>query len=328
MAKNLTTYMPGAKLASSDLTYKTMHMPGTWGEDVGLSDTEYGEARNYINRDDTVCRGNFKTGKTDIVLSGHTGPGGGACCCQQSSPGMSSTTVKYTPIFVGDDDHLYFCNRSACGCCVPQCNGQASFATRVCHTSGGHNGTAINYICACSGCGAAAVCNYMYQDCCNYANMVSGGGRDKQTCPDGQSEKGFNCYTTCSEERLTSCDVGIDCVYCVAPGNYGYESGSCINRNAEGVCGINYWSNVPNWRTSAFRNGVIEINTGAGIEQASGGFNFANVHHCNLGYRGDTSGFWSYGVSYPSAYACGGPCCCGTPGRPGQVIIRYTEDES
>lgn len=328
MAKNLTTYQPGAKKASSDLRYKTHHMPGSWGEEVGLSNTEYGEARNYVNRDDTACRGNFKTGATDVVLSGTSGPGGGACCCQQSSPGRSGTTVKYTPIFAGDSDLLYFCNRSACACCRPQCAGEVAYATRVCHTSGGMGGTPINYVQACSGCGAAGVCFWMYGGCCNQAMTFSGGGRDKLACPDGQSNKGFGCYTTCSEERLTSCDAGIDCVYCIAPGNYGYESNSCINRCAEGVCGINYWSNVPNWRTSAFRNGVVEINTGAGVQQAQGGFSYAGIHHCNLGYRVDTSGFWSHGVSYPGGYSCGSPSCCGTPGRAGNVIIRYTEDES
>lgn len=328
MAKNLTTYQPGAKKASSDLTYKTMHMPGAWGEDGGNSESTYGEMRNYVNRDDTACRGNFKLGDTDVVLTAHAGQGGGACCCQSSSPGRSATTVKYTPIFGGDSDHMYFCNRNSCGCCRPQCNGEPGYSTRVCHTSGGHGGTAINYVCAGGGCGAASVCNWGYNACCNYAKLLSGGGRDKLVCPDGQSEKGFGCYTTCSEERLTSCDAGIDCVYCIAPGNYGYESGSCINRSAEGICGVNFWSNIANWRTSAFRNGVVEINAVSGMEQANGGFNYNNHHHCNLGYRANTTGFWSNGVSYPGASACGGACCCGTRGTAGQVIIRYEEDES
>ena len=327
MAKNLTTFMPGSKKATTDIEYHSMVMMGAWGEDRnGEANSNYGQSLYYMNRDETACLGNMDKANTSIVLFGGGGQGGAACCCQGSSSGRTGSTAKYSPRWsssAADSDLIFMCINTACGCCKPGCAGDRGFYAKFCHTRG-LGGTNVNRVCACGGCGGAGVCNYFNGNCCNYAMIISSGGRDKTICAHSEQQAGAECYTTCSEVALSSCDAGFDCVYCVSPQYYGYESGSCINRENAGMCGTNMWSNYSNYRRSAFRNGVVEFSTGTVSQYANGGEHM-NHMACNFGQRTNKTGYLTVGVSAGGAGACGGACCCGGPGTASMAIIRYKE---
>lgn len=58
MAKNLTTFQPGAFTATTDLSYKEHRYYGSWGNDrAGCGDGagDYGHSMHYLDRDDTPC---------------------------------------------------------------------------------------------------------------------------------------------------------------------------------------------------------------------------------------------------------------------------------
>lgn len=331
MAKNLSTFQPGAATASSDLTYKTIVYSGPYGPDMSgcFPGNDYGHQYYYMDRKrHTFCGGAMKKGTlteggTDVYMFGGGGPSGGACCCQQSSPGRSGGVSKFTPQWVGDSDHLSICVMAGNGCCTAACAAGCSHQTSTCHTTGGAAGTLVNHVCQLSGCGAASVCNYYYGNCCNYGTLGSGGS---QLAPSGRGCSMACNHTECVEEPTTANDVGYDCVYCKGPASLGFESGSCIDRAAGGMCGRPMWSSFGGWKNSGFRNGTVMIRIGEVCELGSGGFNFRNTWSCDFGTRNSTSSYMTQGFSMPAASVCGGVCCCGAPGNSNMQIIRFHED--
>ena len=333
MAKNLSTFQPGSITATSDLKYKTIVYTGPYGPDMNgcAGGTDYGHQHYHMDRKrHTFCGGSMKKGKledggTDIYMFGGGGPSGGTCCCQQSSSGRSGGVAKYSPQWVGDSDHLFICVSSGCGCCTPECNGKCSGHTNVQHRSGGAGGTIVNCIKTESGCGAAGVCNYNYNPCCNYGALGSGGAALHPCCR-GCTEA--TCHSSCLENPTPAEDYGYDCVYCKASSNYGFESGSCINRCDSGICGKPMWSSFGNWKQSGYRSGSVMIRMTDFCEQGMGGFSHRNTYCCDYGGRSEYSGYMMQGMSLPSAQTCGGACCCGAPGSSPLQIIRFHEDEA
>jgi hypothetical protein len=332
MAKNLSTFQPGAATATTDLKYKTIVYTGTFGPDMNSCNTgnDYGHQHYYMDRKrHTFCGGAMKKGTlenqgTDIYHFGGGGSSGGACCCQQSSSGQSGGVAKYTPQWAGDSDHLMICVMTGNGCCRAACNGECSYMTSTCHTSGGHAGTPINRVCTSAGCGAAAVCNWFYGGCCNYGAIASSGG---QPLPSSRGCSMGCVYTCCLEEPTADVDVGFDCVYCKAPAAIGFESGSCINKSDSGICGKPMWTSFGGWKNSAYRNGTVMLRGFDVCEQNMGGWNYRNTYCCDFGTRSEISSYMTVGFSMPSAAVQGGNCCCGGPGTANMQIIRFHEDE-
>lgn len=332
MAKNISNFAPGLQQATADLTYKTIILTSPYGQDMdGTATSDYGETHTFFDPDKSVfCnnvrmkKGELCTGGTGWFMFGGSGPSGGSCCCQQSSPGRSGGGTKWSPRWTHDSDHVFVCLRTGCGCCVPQCNGQCSYQINSCHTSGGHGGTVKMCISKPGGCGAASVCCYHYCNCCNYGAIGSSGAAFD---PSNRGCAESNCYTTCQEEPLASCDTGYDCIYCQAPGNFGFEGGSCIDRCAGQMCGRPMFSNYPNWKKSAFRNGTVMMNLSQPCELAQGGFMFRCTWGCDFGMFGNMSNYYLQGQQLPAANSCGSPCCCGAPAvGSGMHVIRFDEE--
>ena len=293
--------------------------------------TDYGHQHYHMDRKrHTFCGGNMKKGTlenqgSDIYMFGGGGPSGGACCCQQSSPGRSGGVAKYSPQWVGDSDNLFLCVSSGCGCCTAECYGKCSGQANIQHRSGGAAGTIVNCIKTESGCGAAAVCNYGYDSCCNTGALTSSGGGSVPCC---RGCTMATTHSTCLENPTGDDDKGYDCVYCKASSNFGFESGSCINRCNDGMCGKPMWSSFGGWKQSGYRSGSVMIRAFNVCEQASGGFNFRNTYCCDFGTRSEISGYMTQSFSMPTAWTCGGPCCCGGPGSAPMQVIRFHEEGS
>jgi hypothetical protein len=246
----------------------------------------------------------------------------GSCCCQASTPGRNGPAGKYSPRWVGDSDHLWYCVQGGCGCCRPQCAGTCSNFANVCHTSSGHGGTVIQCIRTQSGCGSASVCNYGQQNCCNYGALVSSGGWQEPCC---RACVEATCYTCCQTSVDATCDAGYDCVECRGIGHVGFESGSCINRADAGMCGKPMWGSYHNWKNSGFRMGTVMFRTHDICEQQTGGFNWRNSHCCDFGSRSEHASYMMQGTTGHSAFVTGGACCCGGPGNSPMHILRFHE---
>ena len=328
MAKNRSEFQPGGKQASPDLTHKSIYFSGEWGlsRSGHATDTQYGNDRHYVNATDTACGKRMKKDKTHIFLFSGGGGGGVACCCQASSPGRSGKSGKFSPRIEGDSDHFFMCVTNSCGCCHSSCQGFCARFVSVCHTTGGHGGTAKNYICAVGACGAATVCNWSYNTaCCNFGALTSGGGVSDQ---EGQINFVCACcYTTqCYEQNLpvATCDVGFDCMACRGP-SFGYQAGSCINQEAGGACEQPHISAYSMWKHNGFRNGTVAVAMGYTCEMAQGGWHYMHMGACGWGRQNVSDDWWSNQFAPPGARACGSPCCCGSPGGDGRSVIRYEE---
>tara|TARA_B100001094_G_C18118401_1_gene765393 strand:+ start:69 stop:1163 length:1095 start_codon:yes stop_codon:yes gene_type:complete len=359
MAKQLTTFMPGAFTATTTLTYKEHRYMGAWGEDMngcGNATGDYGHSRHFLDRDDTPCtesnnrhimrRTVDKNYGTEVFAITSSGAGGGACCCMSSSTGQGGMTWKFSPRWstnCADSDTMRMCIPMSSGCCHPACIGCCSEpytfcvggGTGVLESGSGHpytgsdNSGQPGVFCGSfmSGCGAASTCNYHFQPCCNYGAMNSGGGFRHPCCCVWDTGRA-SCYTTCKtldELPFAACDQGYDCFLCAYRIGGNFESGSCINRESSGVCGIVMFSGTSIAKTQIFRQGVVSAHSTTRCEMAQGGWTGKCDRACLYGVNPQKSGYWTAGMALTTAHVCGGPCCCGSQAAGGMVRVIYDD---
>ncbi len=354
MAKNLTTFFPGAQTASSSLTYKEHRYYADWGQGLaGCSGPgEYGNDHHYLDRDDTPCTEDNNrhvmrrtTGKqygTEVFAITSSGAAGGACCCQQSSPGKSGLTFKFSPRWstdCNDSDTMRMCIPMTSGCCHPNCVGCCGLPFRFCvgggtgpitgtHpiTSKGNSGQPGNFcLQALGGCGAASVCNYYYQPCCNYGALTSSGGWRHPCCCIWDTGLA-SCYTNDGrQEPGSDCDRGYDCCACIWRIGGNFEVGTCINRENSGMCGTAMMSGSSISKSQIFRQGVQTVHAHTICEMQMGGWHHKCNRACLWGNNPQQSAYWIAGMGTSTASTCGGPCCCGGPGTGGVVRVIYDD---
>tara|TARA_B100000900_G_scaffold408191_1_gene422076 strand:+ start:1547 stop:2635 length:1089 start_codon:yes stop_codon:yes gene_type:complete len=357
MAKNLSTFQPGAFTATTSLTYKEHRFYGSYGEDMaGCGGTgDYGHHIHFIDRDDTPCtednarhvmrRTVDRNYGTEVFVITSSGAGGGACCCQQASTGIGGITFKFSPRWnpvCADSDQMHIQLQMSSGCCHPQCQGCCSAAYHSCvgggtgsisnaHPITGKTGQQPGNFCArwLSGCGSATVCNYWYNPCCNYGALSSSGGFRHPCCCIWDTGS-MSCYTTCktvSELPFAACDRGYDCFSCAYRIGGNFESGSCINREASGggMCGVLMFAGSSIAKTQIFRQGVMAVHGYTICERSGGGWQAKCNRACLYGTTASQSGYWTAGMSLGGAQTHGGTCCCGSQASGGMMRIIYDD---
>ena len=356
MAKNLTTFQPGAFTATTSLTSQEHRYSGSWGQDragCGDGNGDYGHPMHFLERDDTPCtesnnrhvmrRTTDRSYGTEVFVITSSGASGGSCCCMQSTPGIGGITYKFSPRWsqnCADSDSMQMCIPMSSGCCHANCVGCCSSHYTFC-VSGGtgpvngshpitgstNNANIENQFCLATlaGCGAATVCFYFYQPCCNYGAVSSGGAYMHPCCCIWDTGRA-TCYTTDGRQQPgADCDRGFDCCSCVYRIGGNFESGSCVNRENSGNCGLAMHSGSSIAKTQLFRQGVVSVHSHTICEMQMGGWHHKCNQGCLYGNQPNDTGYWVSGMGTSGGHSCGGPCCCGAPAQGGMVRIIYDD---
>jgi len=329
MAKNLSTFLPGAAKANSQLEYYTDIYSSAWGnEGEGNAESAYGNMYTFIDKCATHSGKKYIKNKTHLWTIANGGQAGGSCCCMQGQMGYNAASFKYTPQWSdGDSDYIQLCQRPANKCCIPQsAQGQGIAGWRLCHVTGTKASPVIKQnLCASGACGGTTVCFADYQfNCCNFGALNIQTNQMKWCCCQNGISVEALCFTTGAAIPPAGCsEAGFDATLCRYQGPAGYEVGSCIARNSADTRYKQRMHYTPIWKGSAFRQGLIARSGLFKCAEGEGGWNQRNAIACTYGHDGAHGDYWWAGSSHMGANVTGGNCCCGAPGQSGITVIRY-----
>ena len=343
--------------ATTDLTYKEIRYKSGWGPDKAgcCGSIEYGYNLHFVDRDNTPCTesNNRRIMKktvdrnfgTEIFFMTSSGPSGGACCCSGGTAGRGGQSFKMSPRWSSlesDSDTLRLCIGMSNGCCYAgQEGGGCSRPFYICvgggtgaitgnhpitgSTNSGQPGVFCGIFYA--SCGACGVCNWHFQPCCNYGALSAGGSFQHPCCtiPDTGVASCRTCNKSKDELPFAACDAGYDCCRCAMVVGGNFESGSCIDRNAGGICGKVNFTSSSIYKSQLMRSGTVSAHSHTICEMSMGGWNHSYNQACLYGFSNERTNYWGAGFSQASAFVCGGPCCCGSPASGGVVRIIYDD---